>query len=87
MRSTGEVVIIKLVHRDEFAIHAFLSGLKAPRNHTIPILDTISLGVANFIVLGNAQVYKMCLTLFLEPWAIRFHSSSWKEFDSFMNTK
>jgi len=56
MRSTGEVVILKLVDRDELAIHTFLSGLKAPRNHTIPILDTISLGAENFIVLRSAQV-------------------------------
>ena len=30
--------MLKLVKLDEYAIHSFLSGIKATHNHTIPIL-------------------------------------------------
>ena len=56
MRSTGEVVILKLVDQEEFAIHSFLSSLKATQNHAIPILDVISLDLEKLIVLRKEQV-------------------------------
>ena len=65
-RSTGEVVILKLVDEDEFAIHSFLSNLKAPQNHTIPILDTILLGVEKVIVMSVERVLSDMLTSDLE---------------------
>ena len=47
-----------MVHRNEFAIHSFLSGLKAPQNHTISILDAIPLNLEKLIVLRIEQVLR-----------------------------
>ena len=45
-----------MVDQDEFAIHSFFSSLKAPQNHTIPILGIIPLGVEKLIVMPQEQV-------------------------------
>jgi len=65
-RSTGEVVMLKVVDKDEFAIHTFLNSLKATQNHTIPILDIIPLEVEKVIVLPQERVLSNILDSDLE---------------------
>jgi len=42
--------VLKLVESDEFAIHSLLNSIKEKCNHTIPILDLVTLGVDTIIV-------------------------------------
>jgi serine/threonine protein kinase len=55
-----------LVDEDEFAIHSFLSSLKVPQNHTIPILDIIPLELEKVIVLPREGVLSNFLDSELE---------------------
>ena len=50
-RPTGEIVMLKVVEPDEFAIHSLLSIIKSDYNYTIPILDEVVLGIERIIVM------------------------------------
>jgi len=56
-RSTGEIVMLKLVQSDELKIHSFLNNIKSEHNHTISILDEVILDVEKIIAMPNEWVF------------------------------
>src|SRR5258706_12631488 len=61
------IVILKLVHQDEFTIHLFLSGLGAPQNHRTMILKTLLLVIEKLIFLHMEQVLGTGAISILKP--------------------
>lgn len=55
---TGADVMLKLVDREEFKIHSFLSRVKSTCNHTIPILDEFALDIGTIIAMKHELVLR-----------------------------
>jgi len=78
---TGEVVILKFVDLDGFALHSFLSSLKAPHNTRFLSLTAPHLGIEKLIVMQQEQVLRDILDSELRTTG---HFNSAEEFSSFM---
>jgi len=55
-RPTGDIVMLKVVEPDVFAIHSLISIVKSNYNHTIPNLDEVALGIEKIIVMPKERV-------------------------------